>query len=234
MATTAGEPSGLGGFLKAGLAQAADRRWRLHALLFLLFLGGSNAALALARPEAGSAPGLVFLLAAIVRVVALVWIGVAALRVAALSPRQPWRPDGGFWLYFLLSLLGLAAAAAGAAVAARLEGLPRILVAELIAVLLAAPLTVWTAAAAVERPLALSPGPHFRRLGAWLPPLLVWGVVLVVPLAGAHAFLSLRMIETVGTSAFWPTAIGDAALSTALVLLMLGLRLTAYRLAERG
>jgi hypothetical protein len=220
--------------LREALGQLLDRRWRWIAPAFLLFLGSTNAVLAFTKPEASGGPGLVFALAALVRVLALIAISVAALRIATRSDRPLWLPDGAFWLYFALNLIGLAAAALGARLGAALPEAGRILAAELVAIVLVAPLAVWTVAAATERPLAWRPGPSFRRLGRWLPAFLIWSVLLVVPLASLHAFLSLKLIETVGSSAFWPLALADSAASTILVLLGLALRVAAYRRVARG
>jgi hypothetical protein len=226
-------PAGAGGFLRAALAQMTDRRWLPPALLFLVFLGGTNAVLALANPAEGERPGRLFAVAGIIRVAALIWISVAALRIATTSPRRPWMPDGALGLYLLLSLLSLGAAALGAWLGAGLPELQRILVTQIIGILLVAPLSVWDAAAAVERPLALNPVPRLRHLGIWLPPLLLWAALLVIPLAGLHAFSSMRLLELAREPAFWPLAAADALLSTILVLLTLALRVVAYRSVAR-
>jgi hypothetical protein len=230
MASAARRPNpGIIGLLHEAGAQMLDPRWRGISVAFLLFLGSTNAVLALYKPEAGAKPGLVFALAGLVRVLALIAIGVAALRIATSSPRRRWIPDGAFWLYFALSLIGLAAAGLGVALGARLGETGRIVLTEVAGVVLVAPLAVWMVAAATERPLALSPVPSFRGLGLWLPALVVWSVILIVPLACLHAILSMRLIDTAGTGAFWPLAVADAATSTFLVLLGLGLRVAAYR-----
>ncbi|HEX8621045.1 MAG TPA: hypothetical protein VF718_03670 [Allosphingosinicella sp.] len=235
MASVAEDRSGgIVDLLREAIAQLRDPRWPGIAVAFLLFLGATNAVLALYKPEAGARPGLPFALAGLVRVLALIAISVAALRIATASERRRWLPDGGFWLYLALSLIGLAAAALGAGLGAPLPEAGRILATELAGVLLTAPLAVWTVAAATERPLALAPGPRFRGLGRWLPALLVWSALLVVPLACLHAFLSLKLLATAGTGAFWPLAAADAMGSTLLVLLGLALRVAAYRRVARG
>jgi len=224
------DPPDLPGFLGEAVAQVRDPRWLPIAALCLLFLGGTNAVLALFKPGPGEAPGTLFLTAGLVRLFAAVSIGVAALRLGASGPRRPWSPDAAYWLYFLLSLPGLALTAAVAWLGRGLPMLDRILLMEFTAVALLAPFAVWFAAAAVERPLAILP--RFPRIGAWLPALWLWSLLLVAPLACAHAWLSQRLVETVGTGDFWPLAGVDAMTSTALVLLGLALRLTAYRVAR--
>ena len=234
MATLAGPRTGAGGFLRETLGQLGDRRWIGIALLFLVFMGGTNVVLALTKPAEGTPPGLAFVLAGLVRVVALVWISVAALRLAAGSPRRTWMPDGGFFLYLGISLLAFAAVALGGLVARDLPDLQRIVATQVIGLLLIAPIAVWMVAAAVERPLAISPAPRFRRLGLWLPPFLLWAVLLVLPLAVVHAGLSLHLLKWAGRDGFWPLAAADAAVSTLLVMVTLALRVVAYRSVARG
>jgi hypothetical protein len=224
------DPPDLPGFLGAAIAQVRDPRWRPIALLVIVFLGGTNAALALFKPEPGAAPGALFLAAGLVRLVAAVAISVAALRIAAGGPRRPWMPDGGFWLYFLLGIPGLALTAMIAWLGRGLPILERILAMEFAAVALLAPFAAWLVAVAVERPLAIVP--RFRRIAAWLPALLLWSLLLVAPLASLHAWLSQRMLEATGTGDFWPLVGVDAVASTAFVLLGLALRSVAYRVAQ--
>jgi hypothetical protein len=223
-------PPDLAEFLGEAVAQMRDSRWLPIALLLLLFLGGTNAALALLKPASGAAPGAPFAVVALVRLLAAVAIAVAALRIAAGSPRRPWRPDGGFWLYFLLGLPGIAVAAALAWLGRDLPVVERILLMEFGAIALLTPFAVWFVAIAVERPLAFVP--RFRRIDAWLPALLLWSLLLVAPLASLHAWLSQQMLDSVGTGDFWPLAAMDAVATAVLVLLGLALRLTAYRVAQ--
>ncbi|TMJ12880.1 MAG: hypothetical protein E6G94_12745 [Alphaproteobacteria bacterium] len=218
---------GIGEFAKQSVSELRRSHWLLFGLLFLLFLGGTNALLALHQPHAGEKVDPVFIAAGIVRVVALVVFSVAALRTSTASPRGRWTPDCAFWLYFGLTLLALIAPAIGGVLALRLPEIVRILVSETLGILLVLPLTVWTVAAAVERPLALAP--RFQQMGRWLPPLLVLALLLVLPLAILHAWDSLKMLLIVGHEGFWPLALLDAVVSTALVLVSLALKLTAYR-----
>jgi hypothetical protein len=227
--TDQGSPD-LAEFLAAALAQLRDSRWWPVVLLLIVFLGGTNVVLALYKPAPGAAPGALFLVAGLVRLLAAVAISVAALRIATGSPRRPWLPDGGFWLYFLLGIPGLAITGAAAWLGRGLPLVERILLMEFLAVALLVPFAVWFVAVAVEKPLRWVP--TFRRIGAWLLPLLLWSLLLVVPLAVLHAWLSLRLVDTAGTGDFWPLAAIDAVASALLVLLALALRVTAYRVAQ--
>jgi hypothetical protein len=224
-------PPDLAEFLGAALVQLRDSRWLPIALLSLLFLGGTNATLALLKPAPGVAPSLLFAAAGFIRLFAAVSISVAALRIATASPRHAWMPDGGYWLYFLLGLPGLAIVAAVAWLGRGLPLVERIVVMESVAVAVIVPFSVWFVAVAVEKPLAWIP--IFRRIGDWLLPLLLGSLLLVAPLAVLHAWLSQRLIDTAGTGMFWPLAGTDAVISTLFVLLDLALRATAYRVAQR-
>jgi hypothetical protein len=234
MASVAEPRGGAASFLRAALAQLVDRRWWGIFLLMLVFLGGTNAVLALQKPETGAAPSLAFALAGLIRVVALISLSVAALRIATKSPRRTWMPDGGFFLYLAFTVIGFAAAAIGAFLGSGLPELQRTGLTELMAIILTAPLAVWSTAAAVERPLALSPERGLRGLGRWLPPFLLWAALLLVPLATCHALVSFRMVDGAGSSGFWPLAAFDALVSSLFVLLTLALHLAAYRSVARG
>lgn len=233
MAANSSNRDAPGGFLEEAVAQARDPRWRPIVLLLFLFLGGTNAVLALSKPDAGETPGLAFALAGLVRVLALIAISVAALRIATASPRRTWMPDGGFWAYLVLGLVGVVGALAGAAVGARFGDAGRILVTELVGSAIGAPLAVWGVALAVERPLALDPRPRFRNIAAWLPQLYLWALLLVIPVACLHAWLSLQLVRSGGEGAFWPLAVLDGIVSALLVLLLLSLHLAAYSRVAR-
>jgi len=224
---------GVGEFARDAARQLAAPEWRRPALLLFLLLAVTQVILALSKPDPGQPPGAAFAVAGLVRGLGLIWVSVAMFRAALESPRRRWLPDGGFWLYFLLSLLALAASAAAALLATGLPGDSRIVVVQLVAVLLIAPLTVWMVAAAVERPLALAP--RFSGISSWLPPLLLLAILVVVPLASLHAHFSLRLIEAAGQGlVFWGMALVDGVLSTFVALLTLALRVAVYRSVARG
>src|SRR5687767_8257626 len=99
---------GITQYFSRSLGELRAKGWLVPAFLFFIFLGGTNAALALSHPPVGESGRAVFAVAAIVRVIALVSISVALLRRTVGSPRRAWIPDGAFWLYFLLNMLALA------------------------------------------------------------------------------------------------------------------------------
>lgn len=224
----------VGAFARAVAVQIAAPDWRGLAILLFIVLAATNAVLALHKPGPGEAPGIVFAITGLVRALGLIWISVAMLRAATGSERGRWMPDAGFWLYFLLSLVAFGASAVAALLAQGLPEIGRVFLMQLIAAVLVSPFAPWTVAAAVERPLALSPRPWFRDIGDWLPPYLLLALVVAVPLAALHAALTMRLLTVVGGASFWPIAIADGLLSTLVALVLLALRLTAYRSVAQG
>ena len=222
----------VGSFARHAVEQLGAREWRPLALLLFVLLTATQAALVLTRPADGATPGFAFAIAGLIRGVGLVWLSVALLRSATDSPRSRWAPDAGFWFYFLLSLLALAASAVAASIAVGLPELSRVFLVQLVAILLVSPLTVWMVAAAVERPLALAP--RFRGIGEWLPSFLILALVVLVPLASLHARFSFVLLDMGGEGLnFWGLALFDGLLSTLVVLVTLALRLAAYRSVAR-
>ena len=205
------------------------RGWLAAAAAFFLFLGGSNAALALSHPPDSAAARATFLMAAILRVVALVWISVAALRRAVGSPRRRWMPDGGFWLYFLLSMLALAGPVCAGFLSLGLPAPARIAAMQLAGVLIVVPFAPWLVAAAVARPIAWSPARWLTRFRDWLEPLALLSLLTVFPLAWLHAWLSEWLIAMPGHAGFVELAVADALVTALLVIWSLALQLTAYR-----
>ena len=213
---------------KRTIDQALAREWwPLAAILFVL-LGGTNAVLALYAPTPGSLPNPVFTFAALLRGLGAVFMSVALLRTATGSPRGRWNPDGGFLLYLGISLIGFAFPAVAARIGATWPDAPRILFVEFAALILFGPFARWLVAAAVERPLAVSPAPWFRHLGRWFPAYAIVAIPLML-LASAHAWLSLQLLALPAAGEFWAVAVVDGLLSTLLVLLTMGLRLAVYR-----
>ncbi|MEA3041567.1 MAG: hypothetical protein QOC65_1056 [Sphingomonadales bacterium] len=221
------------GFLAAALAALADRALLAPVLLLTLLLTTTNIVLASSHPDTRSEL-LLFEGVALARAIGLLLLFVAMLRIANRSPRSPWRPDAGLALYGLTFLFGLGLtlglarllgdradpAATGAIVGAGVS-------------IVTAPLTAWFVAIGVERPLAWRAGPWLRDFGRWLPPLLLWSLILIVPLGQLHATIDNLLVEGAGPW-FWPLALVDGPLSVLLALLGLGLASAAYRSVARS
>lgn len=220
------------GFLRETVASLADRRLLAPALLLTLLLTASNIVILKNPPLPGEPPTL-FAIAALARLVGLFALAVAILRVLAGSSRRPYMPDGAFWLYgvtlvfglVLTIALGLVAGDRTEPVAGALIGLGMIVV--------SAPLAPWFTAMAVERPLAVDPRPWLRGFGRWLPPLLLWSVLIVLPLGQLHAAIDIFLLRGAGDY-FWPLALADGPLSAFLAIFGLALAVTAYRSVARG
>lgn len=219
---------GVAEFARRGLAQAAAREWRGIALALFVILTVTNIILANHAPAPGGKPDAAFGIAGAVRAIALMSISVALLRVATASPRKRWAFDAGFWLYVAISMVEFVLMAAVASLLADTPETARLAATHLVTVMAMVPLGAWLVAAAVEKPLAAKPAPWFGRAGAWMPPLFATMIGVVV-LASLHAAASLEMLAIAGTPSFYALALVDGLLSTLLVLVTLGLRLTAYR-----
>ena len=232
---SSGDAGRLGGpmaFLREAVASLRTRRLLLPVVMLAVVLTASNIVILRNMPVKGGAFPSPFAAAAIVRVLGLVAGAVAILRVLNSSPRPSWRPDGAFWLYALTLLVGIAAGAvAGILVGGEDDPLAGLAVGMLVTIV-TAPFAPWFAAIAVERPLAWRPGPWLRRFGAWLPPLLLWSLLLLTPLAELHGALDKWLIEGAGRY-FWPVALFDGLLSVLLALIGLALASVAYRRVAR-
>lgn len=157
--------------------------------------------------------------------------GCRDLRILTDAPRRPWRLDGAFWLYGLTIVAGIAISTLGGrALSTVVEagGLAELGLRLALLAALLAPFAPWVVAIGVERPLAWRPGPFLRRFGAWLPPLLLWGLVIIAPLAVLHGWTDAFLIAGAGQW-FWPLALIDGPFSTLIAMLGFSLNAAAYR-----
>jgi hypothetical protein len=184
-------------------------------------------------PAKGVAPSSDFFVAAVVRVAGLLLIAVAILRMLTESPRRPWLPDGGFWLYALTFAAGVAAGALARVVIGDRTDLFTLIVSNGLTTLLLSPLAVWFVAIAVARPLAWRPGPWLRNLRHWWFPVIFWTLLLVMPMGVLHASIDLQLAKGVGDR-FWPLALFDGLLSTAMALIGIAINAAAYRHVAEG
>ena len=225
---TGGQPRGFTGFLAEAVRPLLSRPLLVPALALLVLLTVSNIVILFNLPAKGQLPPWPFLAAALARIAGLLLAAVAVLRLLTGSARPAWRPDGAFWLYGLTLLLGLAVTAAAAAATGGGRGLGATALRSVLVTLVSAPFAVWFTAIAVERPLAWRPAPNLRDFGRWLPPLLLWSLLLTTPLGILHARFDLWLLDGAGRW-FWPVALVDGPLSAALVLIGLALAAAAYR-----
>jgi hypothetical protein len=226
--------NGLVPFLSEALSGVLRREMLIPALLLLVVLTASNIVILRNMPAAeGALPPLPFLVAALVRLVGLFILAVGILRIAAASERPPWRPDGGFWLYPLTFLAGVAINTLVGRLLGDRTDLAVLVASNILVTVLLAPLVVWVVAIVVARPLAWRPRPWLRDFRRWLPQLLFWTLLLVTPMAVLHASIDMWLIKGAGEW-FWPAALFDGALSTLMAVIGLGLNAAAYRRVARG
>lgn len=223
---------GVLGFLGDALSSLRDRRLVLPVLLLTVMLTGTNIVLALNLPSNDEELRF-FGAVALVRVLAVLVLAVAILRILNRSPRPAWRPDRALWLYGATFLFGLGLTLASVKLfGSRSEIVSGILTGVAVS-LIGAPFAAWFTAIAVERPLAWRAGRWLRGFRDWLPPLVLWSLVLVVPLGQLHAAIDTFLVRGAGEW-FWPLALIDGPLSVVLALLGLSLASAAYRRVARG
>lgn len=226
--TRGGDPGDPLTFLREAVAALRQPAAAVPALLLLVILTFSNIVILGNLPPEGAALSLPFIAAAFVRVAGLLVLAVGILRILTDSSRRRWLPDGGFWLYVLTFAVSAGLSFIDRWLPGDGTGLLNLVASNLLTTLLLSPFIVWFVALAAARPLAWRPRPWLRGLGCWWPPLMLWTLLLVMPMAVLHAVIDLRLIEGVG-DLFWPLALFDGALSTIMALLALCLNAAAYR-----
>lgn len=228
-------PAGRGGLI--GFAVEAYRtitpRVAVPALLLLIVLTASNIVLLLNIPAQGERVGTEAALAALARVIGLLVFLVPIVRILTGSPRPAWKPDSAFFLFALVVILSLGLAAGLAAAFGMPSDPLRLALRTLATTLILTPLAPWIVGAAAAVPLGANPRRFLRDFGRWLPPLMIWSLIVVTPLAFVHAWVDMALLE--GRIAwFWTAALLDGLLSTLLVLITYALYAAAYRRVARG
>lgn len=221
-------------FLREALARLATPRLLLPALLLAALIAAGKIALLSFLPTARNPDHLPYLLAFMLMVLATIAFVVAILRILNRSERPPWQPDSSLWLYiaafiFGASLVLLAHLAVVGGIHDHLGGLA----ASALDTTLRAPFAAWFVAIAVEQPLAWRPRPWLRDFRAWLPSLLLWGFLIVVPLRQLQLMINWTYLVS-GTDLFWPAVLPDSLLGAAIELLWVALASTAYRRVARS
>jgi hypothetical protein len=223
---------GPGGFLEEARARVTPRIL-LPAALLLVVLTASNIVLLLNIPAEGERPGGVALLAGLARLLGLFVFLVPLIRKLAGSERPAWKLDGAFFLFIPVVILSVALAAALAAAFGMSSDPVRIAFRSVATTLVLTPFAPWIVGAAAAVPAGANPARFLRDFGRWLPPLLLWSLLLLTPLAFGHAMIDMALLE--GRIAwFWTAALFDGLLSTTLLVLTYALYAAAYRRVARG
>lgn len=216
-------------FLRDALRQAAAPDWRWLAIVLLVLVTATNMVILSAIPEPGATPSPAFIAVAAIRILGLLLLSVALLRRAMGSPRAAFMPDTAFWVSVAFSLLGF-----GVAIVVRRllpggdDSVVLLVASNVIGALITAPLAAWMVALATERPLAINPRPRMRGFSAWLIPLVLGQLLIVVPLAALHAHIDGGLVTGTIERLVW-LEIVDGAISAAIVLVGLALAVTVYR-----
>jgi hypothetical protein len=216
-------------FVSEAASIVLRRPMLVPALLLLVVLTGSNIVILLNLPtEKGSLPPWPFLIAAFVRIGGVLVLSSAILRIGAPSERPPWRLDAGFLLYSVAILASLGLALGAASLLGNPTDPAGLALRSAISTIVMAPFAPWIVGMNVAKPLGWNPTRFMRAFRRWLPPLLLWSLLLITPMGVLHAMIDVRLIAGVG-ELFWPLALFDGALSTVLALTGFALNLAAYR-----
>lgn len=215
-------------FLRESLDSLADRRLLLPAFLLVALLAGGKIALLANLPSPGDSDHLPYLVAFMLALLMTMALVVAILRILNRSVRPPWQPDLSLMVYGMTIVAGTSIDVAADFAVGGKDDLLGGLAALCIDAAVGAPLAVWFVAIAVESPLAWRPDPWFRNFRLWLPSLLFWGFVMMVPLRQLLLMLDQKYL-TVGADWSWPAALVEAPLAAAAGMVSLALASTAYR-----
>jgi hypothetical protein len=220
-------------FVKEALASLGTRRILLPALLLIVVQFASNVAILATLPTASHPDHSLSFAALVLLLLGLLACSVALLRILNASPRPPWQPDASLWLSGLGLIIGIIISIAADLVMGGRTDLLAGLASSALSIIVGGPLTPWFTAIAVERPLALRPRDHMRRFAAWLPALLLWNLLIVLPLGQLLALLGRMLLGGAG-GWFWPIALLYGLLGAAIELVSCALASVAYRRVARS
>ncbi len=220
-------------FVKGALASLATRRLLMPAMLLALLLAAGKVALLAFLPSARNPDHLPYLLVFMLMVLATLAFVVAILRILNRSARPPWQPDSSLWLYSVAFIVSaFLALFADLVVVGGMHDPISGLAAGALDTALRAPFAAWFVALAVEQTLAWRPGPWLRGFRAWLPSLLLWSFLIVLPLRQLQLMINSTYLLS-GTDWFWPAILPDALLGAAIELVSVALASSAYRRVAR-
>src|SRR4051812_18282874 len=226
------EEGGGGAFLNEAVGSLFTSRLKLPLLLAALLLPAANLLILSNLPTRDNPDHGPYLAAFAAIVIVYAALSIAILRILNGSPRPAWSPDGSAWTYGLAVLGSIAVGELADWIiypATILSSLANQIVSTVIFV----PLAPWLVAIAVQRPLAWRPAPWFRRPGAWLPALLLWNFLILVP---ADAFYRIGFGAWVerGGKDDWRFFVFDGAATAIRIFLALALASEAYRRVARS
>jgi hypothetical protein len=220
-------------FVKEALASLGTRRMLLPALLLILLQSVSNVALLSTLPTAAHPDHTLSFALLLLLLLGLLACSVAVLRILNASPRSPWQPDASLWLVGLALIAGAFISIAADLVVGSRTDLLAGLASGALSIIVTAPFVPWFTAVAVERPLALRPRNYMRRFAAWLPALLLWYLLIVLPSGQLLAMLAQTLADG-ADGWFWPIVLLYGLVGAAIELVSCALASVAYRRVARS
>jgi len=158
-------------------------------------------------------------------------LAVAILRILNGSPRPAWSPDWSAWTYGLAVLGGLAVGLFADWII-NPSSIMSALANEIVGTVIITPLAPWLVAIAVERPLAWRAAPRLRRPRSWLPALLLWNFLILVPADALYRIGFGAWLERGGKDD-WRFFVLDGIAIVVRILPALALASVAYRRVAR-
>lgn len=220
-------------FLRNALASLADRRIRLPILVTASVQIASNVLAMAYLPTAehpNHRPYVAIIGAAMICYVAA---AVAIQRILNASPRPAWRPDWSTWTYAIAVVTATAMAIVVDWRFAYGEKFLSLVSSEVVSTTLLVPVLPWLVAIAVARPLAWRPSPWLRQWRKWLPALLLWTLLILVPADVAYRLGSVHLSKG-SPRPDWPVLILVAVIAATRLALGAALASTAYRRVARS
>lgn len=220
-------------FVKEAFASLGTRRILVPALLLILFQSVCNVLMLATLPTASHPDHSRYIATLLLLALGLTACSIALLRILNASPRPPWQPDASLWLFGLVIIANLLISITADLVVGGRRDLLAGLASGALSIIASAPFAPWLIAIAVERPLALRPQAHMRRFAAWLPALLLWDLLIVLPLGQLVTMLDEKLLAG-ANGWFWPIAVLYGLLAAAIGLVSCALASVAYRRVARS
>jgi hypothetical protein len=220
-------------FAREAFDSLATRRLLVPALALALLLIAGKIALLSNLPTTANPDHLPYLLFFLLLMLGSMAFSVAILRILNGSIRPPWQPDSSLWLYGLAVIVMITVDVIADFLVGGRNDLPGGLAAAAFSTAVGAPLSPGLVAIAGEGSLEWRPAPWLRSIRQWLPPLLLWGLLIVAPLNQLHLMINQKYLVG-GGEWFWPAAFFDGALGAAIALTAFALASTAYRRVARS
>jgi len=218
-------------FLKEALGSLFTSRLRLPMLLAAVLPPATNLLILSNLPSRDNPDHGPYLATFIAFVIVHTALAIAILRILNGSSRPAWSPDSSAWTYGLVVLSSIAVGLFADWIADSSTILSA-LANQIVSTAIIVPLAPWLVAIAVDRPLAWRPAPWFQRLGTWLPALLLWNFLILVPADALYRIGFGAWLEQGGKDD-WRFFVFDGAATAPRILLALALASVAYRRVAR-